>query len=58
MSLNFCGMPIGSALAGPVLTVSLTAGIVGSAVLALVAGVCVMLKIPAVESLPASPHLP
>jgi MFS family permease len=48
IALNFAGVPIGSALAGPVLGVSTTFAIVFAAALTLVASAIMQLKIPAV----------
>ena len=48
--INFAGMPVGSALAGPLLSSSLTLAVILAAALP-VAGALVMLtKIPGVES--------
>ena len=52
MALNFSGVPIGSALAGPVLGVSTTFAILVAAALTLVASALLQLKVPA--SAPAS----
>ncbi len=48
MSLNFAGVPVGSALAGPVLGVSTTFAIVVAATLTMAGGLLMQLKIPAV----------
>jgi MFS family permease len=50
MALNFSGVPVGSALAGPVLGVSTTFTIVLAAALTLVASALIQLKIPATGS--------
>jgi MFS family permease len=47
MSLNFAGVPVGSAIAGPVLGISTTFAIVFAAVLTIVASILMQLKIPA-----------
>ena len=47
MSLNFIGQPIGSALSGPVLDVSITAAILLAAALAFVSGLTVLRLVPA-----------
>lgn len=47
MALNFSGVPIGSALAGPFLGVSTTFAIIAAAALTLVGSAVVQLKIPA-----------
>lgn len=52
MSLNFCGVPIGSAIAGPVLNVSLVAPFIAGAVASLTAAFLVMVMIPAGRSQP------
>jgi MFS family permease len=52
MALNFSGVPIGSALAGPILGISTTFAILAAAGLTLAGSAMVQLKIPAV----ASPH--
>jgi MFS family permease len=49
MALNFAGVPIGSALSGPILGVSVPLAIIIAATLAVTGGVLMMLKIPAVE---------
>lgn len=49
MALNFSGVPIGSALSGPILGISLPLTIMIAATLAVAGGVLMMLKIPAVE---------
>ncbi len=49
MSLNFAGIPIGSALAGPILGISIPAAVVLAALLMVSGGVLMLLKIPAVE---------
>ena len=46
MSLNFAGMPLGSALAGPVLGASITLAIVIAAALAAVQGIIALVLIP------------
>ena len=50
MALNFSGVPVGSALAGPVLSVSTTFAILFAAALTLVASAVIQLKLPAVSS--------
>jgi predicted MFS family arabinose efflux permease len=47
MALNFSGVPVGSALAGPVLGISTTLTIVIAAALTLIASALIQLKIPA-----------
>jgi hypothetical protein len=47
MSLNFAGVPVGSAIAGPVLGVSTTFAIVVAATLTIAASLLMQLKIPA-----------
>ncbi len=49
MSLNFAGIPIGSALAGPILGISIPVAVVLAALLMVSGGVLMLLKIPAVE---------
>ena len=49
MSLNFMGMPIGSALAGPIATRSVTLALVFGAALSLMAGVVAFVVIPRQE---------
>jgi MFS family permease len=49
MSLNFAGVPIGSALSGPVLGVSITLTIILAAALVVTGAIVMLLKIPAVE---------
>jgi MFS family permease len=46
MALNFCGVPIGSALAGPVLSVSLGVAFTAGAVTSLAGAAVIMLMIP------------
>lgn len=50
MALNFAGVPVGSALSGPILGVSVPLAIVIAATLAISGGALMMLKIPAVEA--------
>jgi MFS family permease len=50
MALNFSGVPVGSALAGPVLGVSTTFAIVAAAALTLAGSAVIQLKIPAVAA--------
>jgi MFS family permease len=50
MSLNFAGVPVGSALAGPVLGVSTTFAILVAALLTLAGSALMQLKIPAVAT--------
>jgi MFS family permease len=52
MSLNFAGVPVGSALAGPVLGVSTTVAIVFAAALTLAGSALMRVKIPAVAPPP------
>lgn len=47
MALNFSGVPIGSALAGPVLGVSTTFAVLVAAGLTLVGSAVIQLKVPA-----------
>ena len=54
MSLNFVGTPIGSALAGPLIGVSLNVALWAAVAFALVAGVFPLLTIPQVEEEPAA----
>ena len=49
MSLNFAGIPIGSALAGPILGISIPLAVGLAALLMVSGGVLILLKIPAVE---------
>jgi hypothetical protein len=49
MSLNFAGIPIGSALSGPILGISIPLAIALAALLMVSGGVLMLLKIPAVE---------
>jgi len=53
MSLNFSGVPIGSAIAGTLLGVSVTFTIVLSAALAIAAAVLMLVMIPAAAERPA-----
>ena len=46
MSLNFAGIPIGSALAGPILGISIPVAVVLAALLMVSGGVLMLLKIP------------
>jgi MFS family permease len=55
MSLNFSGVPIGSALAGPLVGWSLDATFYLAAVLVLIAGVMPLLTIPRTGDLPPAP---
>src|SRR6266699_3504066 len=54
MSLNFVGTPIGSALAGPLIGVSLNVALWAAVAFALVAGVFPLLTIPKVEEGPGA----
>jgi hypothetical protein len=54
MSLNFVGMPIGSALAGPLIGQSLNVALWAAVGFALLAGVFPLLTIPQVEEGPAA----
>jgi MFS family permease len=49
MSLNFAGVPIGSALSGPLLGVSISFAIVLAAALMIAGGILMVLKIPATD---------
>ena len=49
MSLNFAGVPIGSALSGPILGFSIPFTIALAALLMVTGGVLMLLRIPAVE---------
>jgi MFS family permease len=50
MALNFAGVPVGSALSGPILGVSIPLAITLAATLTVTGGILMLLKIPAVEA--------